>query len=137
MPTLFTRIIDGELPGTFVYRDSKCVSFMTINPITRGHVLVLPIEETNHWQDMSTELTGHLFGVARLISQAQHFAFKCERVGLIIAGYEIPHCHLHLIPTTSMADFNFANAAQNVPILELESAANEIIAALGNLKQSP
>ena len=135
MPTLFTRIIDGELPGTFVYRDSKCVSFMTINPITRGHVLVLPIEEINHWPDMSTKLTGHLFGVARLISQAQYMAFKCERVGLVIAGYEIPHCHLHLIPTTSMADFNFANAAQNVPLHEIVSAANEIIAALENLKQ--
>ena len=73
--------------------------------------------------------------MARLIGQAQYMAFKCKRVGLVIAGYEIPHCHLHLIPTTSMADFNFANAAQNVPIHELESAANEIISAMGNLKQ--
>ena len=135
MPTLFTRIINGELPGTFVYRDSKCVSFMTINPITRGHVLVLPIEEIDHWPNMSSELTSHLFEVARVIGQAQYMAFKCERVGLVIAGYEIPHCHLHLIPTTSMADFSFANAAQSVPIHELESAAKEIISALGNLKQ--
>lgn len=133
MPTLFTRIITGQLPGTFVHRDSQCVSFMTINPITRGHVLVLPIEEIDHWPDMSADLTAHLFRVARLIGQAQQHAFKCERVGLIIAGYEIPHCHLHLIPTTSMADFSFANAAQNVPIHELETAANEIIVAMGNL----
>lgn len=110
---------------------------MTINPITRGHVLVLPIEEIDHWTDMSGDLTAHLFGVARLIGQAQYQAFKCERVGLVIAGYEIPHCHLHLIPTTSMADFSFANAAQNVPIHELEAAAQEIIAALGHLKQGP
>lgn len=137
MPTLFTRIINGELPGTFVYRDSKCVSFMTINPITRGHVLLLPIQEVDHWPDMSDELTTHMFGVARLISRAQYRAFNCQRVGLVIAGYEIPHCHLHLIPTTSMADFSFANAAQDVPIQELESAANEIIVALGALKQSP
>lgn len=133
MSTLFTRIITGELPGTFVYRDSQCVSFMTINPITRGHVLVLPIQDINHWPDMPADLSAHLFGVARLIGRAQHQAFKCERVGLIIAGYEIPHCHLHLIPTTSMADFNFANAAQNVPVHELEAAANEIILAMGNL----
>lgn len=137
MPTLFTRIINGELPGTFVYRDSQCVSFMTINPITRGHVLVLPIAEIDHWTDMSGDLTAHLFGVARLIGQAQYQAFKCERVGLVIAGYEIPHCHLHLIPTTSMADFSFANAAQNVPTHELEAAAQDIIAALGHLKQGP
>jgi histidine triad (HIT) family protein len=109
---------------------------MTINPIARGHVLVLPIQEIDHWPDMSVDLTAHLFGVARLIGKAQQHAFNCERVGLIIAGYEIPHCHLHLIPTTSMADFNFANAAQNVPTHELEIAANELVAALGNLKQS-
>lgn len=136
MPTLFTRIINGEVPGTFVYRDSQCVSFMTINPITRGHVLVLPIEEIDHWPDMSTDLTAHMFGVAALIGQAQHHAFRCKRVGLVIAGYEIPHCHLHLIPTNSMADLSFDNAAQNVPTHELESAANQIIAALGDLKQS-
>lgn len=135
MPTLFTRIINGELPGTFVYRDSRCVSFMTINPITRGHVLVVPIEEIDLWPDMSADLTAHLFDVARLIGQAQQQAFKCERVGLVIAGYEIPHCHLHLIPTTSMADFSFANAAQHVPIQELEAAAHEIILALENLKE--
>lgn len=136
MSTLFTRIITGELPGTFVYRDSQCVSFMTINPIARGHVLVLPIQEINHWPDMPADLSAHLFGVARLIARAQQQAFTCERVGMIIAGYEIPHCHLHLIPTTSMADFNFANAAQHVPVHELETAASELIAALGNLQQS-
>jgi len=135
MPTLFTRIIHGELPGTFVYRDALCVSFMTINPITRGHVLVVPIEEFDHWPDMSDDLTAHLFQVARIIGKAQHQAFKCDRVGLVIAGYEIPHCHLHLIPTRSMDDFNFAHAAQNVPIHELQTAAAELILALHDLKQ--
>ena len=72
MPTLFTRIINGEIPGTFVYRDSRCVSFMTINPIARGHVLVLPIEEIDHWPDMSADLTTHLFGVAAALGKAQH-----------------------------------------------------------------
>ena len=89
MPSLFTRIINLELPGTFVYRDSRCVSFMTINPIAPGHVLLLPIEEVEHWPDMSKDLTAHLFGIASLIGQAQHRAFKCKRVGLVIAGYEI------------------------------------------------
>lgn len=130
MSTLFTRIINGELPGTFVYRDSQVVSFMTINPITRGHVLVVPIEEVDHWPDVSSGLSAHLFEVARIIARAQQVAFACERVGLIIAGYEIPHCHIHLIPTTSMADFNFANAAQGVSSHELEMAANEIIRSL-------
>lgn len=108
---------------------------MTINPITPGHVLLLPIKEVNHWPDMPRELTAHLFSVASLIGQAQHQAFKCRRVGLIIAGYEIPHCHIHLIPTNSMADFDFDHAAQNVETKDLQSAANLIIAAMGDLKQ--
>lgn len=136
MPTLFTRIINGEIPGTFVYRDPLCVSFMTINPITQGHTLVLPIEEIDHWPDMSGDLTAHLFGIAARIGKAQHLAFDCKRVGLIIAGYEIPHCHLHLIPTNSMADMSFDNAAQNVPLHEIESAAGRIIAAMKDLEQS-
>jgi histidine triad (HIT) family protein len=109
---------------------------MTINPIATGHVLVLPIEEIDHWHDMPGDLTSHMFGVAARIGKAQHHAFRCKRVGLIIAGYEIPHCHLHLVPTNSMADFSFDNAAQNVPTSELESAANQIISALEDLKQS-
>ncbi len=108
---------------------------MTINPISPGHVLVLPIEEIDHWPDMSDDLAGHLFGVARLLAQAQHQAFKCRRVGLVIAGYEIPHCHLHLIPTNSMDDFDFRRAAQDVPEKDLQSAADKIIQALGELKQ--
>ena len=136
MPTLFTRIIKGELPGTFIYRDSTCVSFMTINPITQGHALVVPIEEIDHWPDMSGELSAHLFGVAARIGKAQHLAFACKRVGLIIAGFEIPHCHLHLIPTNSMADLNFDNATQNVSVSEIESAAGRIVVAMNELEQS-
>lgn len=136
MPTLFTRIANGEVPATFVYRDSQCVAFMTINPITRGHLLVVPLEEIDHWSNLSDILTSHLFGVAATIGKAQKIAFNCQRVGLIIAGYEIPHCHLHLIPTNSMADLDFHLAAQSVPTGELESAANQVIAAMKELEQS-
>lgn len=135
MASLFTRIISGEIPGVFVYRDPRCVAIMTINPIARGHVLVMPIEEIDHWLDLPEDLSSHVFAVARHIGKALHLAFNSARVGLIIAGLEIPHCHLHLIPTTSMADLNFANAAQNVPIQEIEMAAHEIIVALSKLKQ--
>lgn len=135
MSSLFTRIINGEIPATFVYRDSRCVSFMTINPITRGHLLVVPIEEIDHWSNLSSDLSAHLFGVAARIGRAQKHSFNCKRVGLIIAGYEIAHCHLHLIPTNSMADFDFDRAAQSVPTHELESAANEVILAMKELEQ--
>ena len=126
MSTIFTRIIEGDIPGTFVYRDDLCVVFMSINPITDGHVLVVPIQEVDHWVDLSPELSAHLFAISHRMSLAIQKAFPCERMGLIIAGYEINHCHIHLIPTHSMADLNFANAATSVSREVLESHASRI-----------
>ena len=111
MSTVFTKIINGEFPGTFVWRDELCVAFMSINPMAPGHVLVVPIEEVDHWIDASPELAAHLFGVAHGVGQAQQSAFVCERVGLIIAGYEVPHTHSHVLPTTSMGQLSLAIAA--------------------------
>lgn len=130
MTTIFTRIIDGEIPGTFVYRDEKCVAFLSINPLADGHVLVVPIEEVDHWVDLSPSLSAHLFDVSHRISQALAEAFPCERVGLIIAGYEVNHCHIHLIPTQSMSQLNFANAAASVNREDLENHAARITKAL-------
>ena len=130
MPTIFTRIIEGSIPGTFVYRDDQCVVFMSINPISNGHVLVVPIQEVDHWVDLPPALSAHLFAVSHRISLALQKAFPCERIGLIIAGYEIDHCHIHLIPTHSMADLNFANAAESVDRTTLESNAALIQANL-------
>ena len=128
--TLFTRIIQGQIPGTFVYRDDLCVAFMTISPITAGHVLVVPIDEVDEWTDLSSELSSHLFKVAAQIGEAQKMAFKCERIALIIAGFEVPHCHLHLIPSNSMADLNFENAVTSSSRDELEQSSTLIIAEL-------
>ena len=130
MTTIFTRIIDGQIPGTFVYRDSLCVAFLSINPLAHGHVLVVPIQEVDHWIDMSPDLSAHLFAVSHRISRAISTTFPCEKVGLIIAGYEINHCHIHLIPSQTMNDLNFANAATSVDRSDLESHANRIIQAL-------
>ena len=137
MATIFTRIIDGEIPGTFVWRDERCVAFMSINPMAYGHTLVVPIEEVDHWVDASTELTKHLFEVTRIIAQAQHQAFAPERVGVIIAGYEVPHTHIHVIPTNEMRELSFANAAQSVDRDELESGAEAIRIALRSLGHDP
>lgn len=130
MATIFTRIIAGDIPGTFVHRDDLCVAFMSINPLATGHTLVVPIEEVDHWVDMSPELSAHIFGVAHRIARAQQQAFACERVGMIIAGYEVPHTHLHLVPTRSMSQLDFANAAGTVSRDDLEAAAAAIIARL-------
>ncbi len=130
MTTIFTRIINGEIPGTFVSRDDRCVAFMSINPMAHGHVLVVPIDEVDHWIEASADLTAHLFEVTRRIGVAQQAAFDCDRVGVIIAGYEVPHMHIHVIPTTNMGQLSFANAAAHVDPADLEAAAAAIRAHL-------
>lgn len=130
MPTIFTRIIDGEVPGTFVHRDDLCVVFMSINPLARGHALVVPIEEVDQWIDASPALSAHLFAVSHRIGLAQRAAFACDRVGLIIAGYEVPHAHIHVIPTNTMQQLSFANAATTVDRDDVEAAAAAIRDAL-------
>jgi histidine triad (HIT) family protein len=133
MATIFTRIIEGEIPGVFVHRDEHCVVFMSINPLAVGHALVVPIEEVDHWIDCSPALAAHLFEVSHRIGRAQEIAFGCERVGLIIAGYEVPHAHIHVIPTNNMSQLSFANAASSVDSDELASAAKAISDALATL----
>ena len=130
MATVFTKIIDGEIPGTFVHRDEHCVVFMSINPMAPGHALVVPIEEVDHWVDASPELTTHLFDVTRRIARAQEQAFDCERIGVIIAGYEVPHMHIHVIPTNEMSELSFANAAASVDRDDLQAWADAIRAHL-------
>ena len=131
MSTLFTKIIDGDLPGRFVYRDDVCVAFLTIAPICPGHTLVVPRLEVDHWVDLPDELAGHLAIVARKIGAAQMSAFEAERISLIIAGLEVPHTHLHVLPITSEADIDFRKANSAVDPADLDRAAREIRAALG------
>lgn len=128
--TIFTKIIDGDIPGTFVHRDEHCVVFMSINPMAPGHALVVPIEEVDHWVDCSPELAAHLFDVTRRIAKAQEQAFDCERIGVIIAGYEVPHTHIHVVPTNDMSELSFANAAASVDRDDLQSWADAITAHL-------
>jgi histidine triad (HIT) family protein len=130
MPTIFSRIIAGELPGTFVWRDEDCVAFMSINPIATGHVLVVPILEVDHWLDLPPGAIEHLSTVARRIGQAQMLAFAPVRVGLIVAGFEVPHTHVHVIPMRSMADVSFENAARSVTPESIKAAADAIVAHL-------
>ena len=126
MPTLFTRIIEREIPGTFVWRDDRCVAFLSVNPLRRGHTLVVPRLEVDHWIDCPPDLSDHLFAVARQIGGALQAAFKPTRVGLMIAGLEVPHLHLHLVPIDGVHDLDFANAARSVEREELDDAATAI-----------
>ena len=126
MTTIFSRIIEGELPGTFVWRDDEVVAFMSINPITRGHVLVVPVAVVDHWIDATPALTARLFEAARAIGVAQEAAFGCERVAVVIAGYEVPHAHVHVFPTNAMNEISFAHAATSFNPSDLEAAAESI-----------
>ena len=130
MATLFTRIINGELPGRFVWSDDKCVAFLSIGPITQGHTLVVPREEVDTWTDASPELVAHLSTVAQTIGQAQLKAFGAERAGLMIAGFEVDHLHVHVWPTNSLADYNLDNVQNDVAAEVFDEAQRKILDAL-------
>lgn len=130
MPSLFTKIIEGEIPGTFVWRDDLCVAFMTIAPLRPGHTLVVPIEEIDHWIDLPDELRDHLFAVSGTVGTAIQNAFQPTRVGLMIAGLEVPHAHIHLVPIDGVHDLDFANADDSASREDIEAAADRIRAAL-------
>jgi histidine triad (HIT) family protein len=124
--SIFSRIFAGEIPATFVYSDDICGVFLPINPLATGHVLVVPRVEVDHWIDLPVETVAHLMAVAQRVGKAQQAAFGCERVGVIIAGYEVAHVHVHVVPTNDMSELNFANAAMHVERDELEAAANRL-----------
>jgi histidine triad (HIT) family protein len=128
--TLFTKIIDGDIPGRFVWRDDEVVAFLTINPITPGHTLVVPRAEVDHWLDLPSALAGRCMAVAQAIGQAQMVAFSPTRIGLIIAGLEVPHTHLHLIPIDSEGDLSFSKADPSPDPTALDDAADRLRGAL-------
>lgn len=113
MSTLFTRILDGEIPGRFVWREPEVAAFLTTGPLADGHTLVVPTEEVDRWTDASPETLAKVMEVARRIGAVQVEVFDAARAGLIVAGYEINHLHVHVWPSRSMAEFNFATADQN------------------------
>ena len=134
MASIFTMIINGDIPGRFVWKDERCVAFLTINPIKPGHTLVVPREEVDHWIDLEPQLLQHLSVVSQSIGKALQHAFSPRKVGLIIAGLEVPHTHLHLIPIhNEVSDLNFANADPNPDPAELDEAAEKIRSALREL----
>ena len=113
-----------------MWRDDRCVAFMSINPLRDGHLLVVPRDEVDHWLDCPSELRDHLMEVARVIGVALSDVYHPEKVGLMIAGLEVPHLHLHLVPIDSVHDLDFSNAASNVDGEHLESQAEAIRTAL-------
>jgi histidine triad (HIT) family protein len=128
--SVFTKIIRGELPGRFVWRDERAVAFLTIEPLRPGHTLVVPIQEVDHWIDLEPGLAAHLFQVAQAIGRAQQRAFRPRRVGLAIVGIEVPHVHLHAVPLEGIGDLDFSRADRRPRAEDLDAAAAKIRAEL-------
>jgi len=130
MASIFTKIIDGDLPGHFVWKDDVCVGFLSIAPLQPGHALVVPRAEVDHWLDLEPEANAHLTRVAQTIGKAQEAAFRPVKVGLMIAGLEVPHVHYHVVPIRGVHDLDFSNARGDTPQEELSAAAEKLREAL-------
>jgi len=130
MSTVFTKIIAGDLPGHFVYRDEKAVAFLSINPIRPGHTLVVPTEEVSHWVDLEPDLNAHLMRVSQKVAKAQMEVFTPQRVGVMIAGFEVPHTHIHVVPIDHEGQLSFSHAARTVDQEELKQYAARLSKAL-------
>jgi histidine triad (HIT) family protein len=130
MATVFTRIIDGELPAEFVWKDEVCVAFLSINPLKPGHTLVVPRVEVDHWLDLDPDVVTHLTSLAHRVGRAQRDIWSPTKVGLMIAGLEVPHVHLHVVPIWDVHDLDFANADQDPDPGDQAAAGRALAGAL-------
>jgi histidine triad (HIT) family protein len=130
MPSIFTRIIEGELPGRFVWRDERCVAILTISPLAPGHTMVIPVEEVPHWIDLPADLAAHMWSVSQVIGQALDQVFSPLKVGVLVVGEEVPHTHVHLVPFHDPSQMNFANADPSPDPAAQDLDAERIRAAL-------
>lgn len=136
MPSIFSRIISGEFPGRFVWRDDQVVAFLSIEPMRPGHVLVVPRTEVDHWIDLEPELASHLFAVAQQVGRAQQIEWKPRRVGVMIVGDEVPHVHIHVVPINTASELSFEKVDRSPAAEALDDAAERIRARLRELGRS-
>jgi diadenosine tetraphosphate (Ap4A) HIT family hydrolase len=132
MTTVFSKIIAGELPGRFVYRDETVAAFLTIEPIAYGHTLVVPVEEIDRWTDVPADLWLHLNEVAQQVGKAIVDGFGAPRAGYLIAGFEVPHTHIHVFPAADMSGYNLSNimGMDDTDPAQMDAAAEKIRAGL-------
>lgn len=129
MASIFTKIIQGELPAYKVYEDDSIIAILALDQVTLGHTLVIPKQEANHWFDVPEKTFAHLQVQAQKIGRALKKATDCPRVLTAAIGFEVPHYHLHLIPAWSMADLNFAKGQRRAEV-EMQDIQAKIKAAL-------
>ncbi|MDH2456549.1 HIT family protein [Corynebacterium bovis] len=130
MASVFSRIIAGELPGRFVYRDDSVVAFLTIEPVAYGHTLVVPVEEVDRWTDLDPALWAHLNEVAQRVGAAVVEEFDAPRAGYLIAGFEVPHTHIHVFPAADMSGYDLSAAMSDPDPARMDDAADRLRRAL-------
>jgi len=130
MPTIFSRIIKGEIPCYQIAEDEKYFAFLDINPLARGHTLVVPKQETDYLFDLEDDLLGGMMVFAGRIARVIDRSVPCKRVGVAVLGLEVPHAHIHLIPINELGDINFARPKLKLSPQEFEEIAGKIRANL-------
>jgi histidine triad (HIT) family protein len=126
MPTLFTRIINREIPAYIILEDANYISFLDINPLVLGHTLVVPKKEVDFIFDLDDDTLAGLHVFAKKVAHAMKKAVPCRRIGVAVIGLEVPHTHVHLVPMNSMGDLNFTRSKLSPTKTELEEIAKKI-----------
>lgn len=130
MPSIFTRIINREIPGHIVAEDEKFIAFLDINPLVKGHTLVVPKQETDYLFDLDDDLLAAMVIFAKKVARGIEKVIPCLRVGVSVIGLEVPHAHIHLIPMNDMSDVNFSNAKLSLSREEFSTIAQQISEAI-------
>ena len=126
MSTIFTKIINGEIPCFKVAENNQFLAFLDINPVAKGHVLVIPKLEVDYIFDIEDELLAQFMQFSKSVAKKIKIAFPCEKVGVTVIGLEVHHAHIHLVPMNKMNDMNFSNPKLKLSMDELESVAEKI-----------
>jgi histidine triad (HIT) family protein len=129
MATLFSKIINGDIPCYKVAENDRFLAFLDINPLVKGHVLVIPKIEVDYIFDLDDDILSELILFSKFVSIKIKSVFPCEKIGLSVIGLEVPHAHIHLIPINSIHDMNFSNQKLKLNSTELEVIANKILNA--------
>lgn len=128
MSTVFSKIIAGDIPGRIVYQDDTVAAFLTIEPVAYGHTLVVPVEEIDKWTDIPADLWAHMNEVAQNIGAVIVEKFNAERAGYLIAGFEVPHAHIHVFPANDMSGYTLSTAMRHdeTDAAKMDAAAETI-----------
>lgn len=130
MSSIFSKIIAREIPAYIVYEDDNFLAFLDINPLKEGHTLVVPKKEVDYIFDLDDDLLSKMMVFAKKVAKGIEKIVECKRVGVAVVGLEVPHCHIHLIPISTVADMNFSNGSIKLPVERFVELTKEINSAI-------